>query len=62
MTSYFHKDKRTREEIIDDLLLEIVRHIEDRDNLDIYHGDRELVDTIDEFKDYYYKQGEYSDE
>lgn len=48
------QSSRTRDEIVDDLLLEIVRHIEDRDNLDIYHGDRGFVDLINEFKDYYY--------
>ena len=50
------KSSRHRDEIVDDLLLEIVRHIEDRDNLDIYHGDRGLVDLINEFKDYYYER------
>jgi len=36
------------------LLLAIVEHIEDRDNLDAYRDDRWLVEVIRDFKDYYY--------
>lgn len=45
---------KSRDKIIDDLLLAIVGHIEDRDNLDAYRDDRWLVEAIKDFKDYYF--------
>lgn len=52
---------KSRDKIIDDLLLAIVDHIEDRDNLDAYRDDRWLVETIKDFKDYYYEKDDYNE-
>lgn len=47
---------RSKEEIMMDTIMEIVLHIEDRDNLDSYGRDRFMVDTFNEFKDLYHKE------
>lgn len=39
-----------------DTMMEIIVHIEDRDNLDRYGRDRFMVDTFQEFKELYQKE------